>query len=235
MVPTKRLLLKLSGERFGGEKKTGIDPEAADRFAQEILPLQTAGWEIVIVVGGGNFFRGRTRPTSVAERTAHRMGMLGSVMTAMAFRDVLNAHTPARVLSGVPVPTFVEQYRPEAGEEALAAGQIVIIGGGTGQPGFSTDTGAALIARDLSCSLLLKGTDVDGVYDKDPHKFTDAKRYEKITYDEAIAQKLGVMDMASFALCRERDIPMIVFDVTQSGNILAAAEGRVGTRVSSSV
>ena len=231
METPKRILLKLSGELLAGNQAGGFDSVAARMYVNQIKELHDQGTEVVLVVGGGNFYRGRTRGEGVREMTAHRMGMLGSVMTALAFRDELAKTTPARAISTIHMPQFIETYRLELAEESIARGEVLVFGGGTAMPGFTTDTTAAIMAHNLGCGLFLKGTNVDGVYDKDPDKHDNAEKYDAITYDEALEKELRVMDMTAFAWAREYEIPTIVFDITQDGAITKAAKAEIGTRV----
>lgn len=228
----KRILLKVSGELLGGEQGRGIDSEIARYLAADVKAVQEQGVQVLIVTGGGNFYRGRDKDSDVALSVGDRMGMLGSVMSAMGLASACNTNgVPAVAMSAVEVPQFVKTFRVESAESALKAGKVVMLGGGSATPGFTTDTAGVAFAHMLECDLLLKGTSVDGVYDKNPREHEDAVRLETVTYDEALKQELHVMDMTAFALARDKQLPMVVFDVTKPGQLQRALSGSIGTRV----
>jgi uridylate kinase len=223
----KRLLLKLSGEALMGGSPYGIDMSVCDRLAADITEAVNAGAEIAVVVGGGNIFRGLTGAAKGMDRaTADYMGMLATVMNALAFQNALSHKaTPARVLSAIPMPTVCENFvRPKA-LSYLEKGQVVIFAAGTGNPFFTTDTAATLRAIEMNCEAVAKATQVDGVYSADPKKDATAKRYEKLTYAEVLAKDLKVMDGAAIALARDNALPVIVFSVEEPGNLLKVLRG----------
>src|SRR6202012_2452256 len=190
----------------------GLDPTVLNRIAADLARASQLGFEVAVVVGGGNFFRGIQGADSGIERAgADSIGMLATVMNGLALEFAIEkAGKPVRVLSAVPMPSLCEPYSRQAALHHLAKGRIVILAGGTGNPFFTTDTGAVLRGAELSCDAILKATQVDGVYSADPKRFPDAMRYERLTHDEAIAKSLAVMDTAAFALARENRIPIIV-------------------------
>ena len=227
----KRLLLKLSGEALMGDQGFGIDPTTITRIAKEIKGVHDLGVEIAIVVGGGNIFRGLAGAAKGMDRaTADYMGMLATVMNALALHGALeNAKTPARVMSAIPMPTVCESYvRPKALHH-IEAGRVVIFAAGTGNPFFTTDTAAALRAIEMGCDAVAKATKVDGVYDADPRKVPTAKRFDRLTYSEVLSRDLKVMDGAAIALARDNGLPVIVFSIEEAGNLLKVlrGEGRV--------
>ena len=224
----KRLLLKLSGEALMGKQAYGIDMSVADRLAGDIAEATAAGAEIAVVIGGGNIFRGLSGAAKGMDRaTADYMGMLATVMNALAFQNALDHRgVAARVLSAIPMPTVCESYvRPKA-LSYLSKSQVVLFAAGTGNPFFTTDTAAVLRAIEMNCDAVLKATQVDGIYTEDPKKNADALRYERLTHDEAIEKNLAVMDTAAFALARENRIPIIVFSVNEPGAIPEALLGQ---------
>lgn len=235
MMKPRRVLLKFSGERIAGVDGNGpVDTTVVHRISQQVRALLDDGIQVAIVTGGGNFYRGRDRQSVVQESTAHTMGMLGSVMSALALADGLKADgMNAHVLSMVCMPQFVDLYRPTDAVSALNAGSVVVLGGGTVIPGFTTDTAAATFAKNLDCDVFLKGTDVDGVYDKDPNAHNDALLYEDLTYDEALSKQLHVMDMTAFAWCRQYDLPILVFNMDEEDAPRRAIEREIGTMVQS--
>jgi uridylate kinase len=223
----KRLLLKLSGEALMGRQPYGIDMSVAERLASDVAEAVAAGAEIAIVVGGGNIFRGLTAAAKGMDRaTADYMGMLATVMNALAFQNALeNKGVTARVLSAIPMPTVCESYvRPKA-ISYVSKGQVVIFAAGTGNPFFTTDTAATLRAIELGCDAVAKGTQVDGVYSADPKKAPGATRYERLTYGEVLAKDLKVMDGAAIALARDNHLPVIVFSIEEPGNLLKVLRG----------
>jgi len=233
---TRRVLVKLSGESFCVEGESGFDADALATVVGEIRPVVEAGIELALVVGGGNFVRGRDLAgiPAIHRATADTMGMLATVSNALALRDVLaDAGIDADVLSAFPVGGLVETFRRARAVSLLAEGRVVIFGGGTGNPFFTTDTCAALRATEIDADILLKDTKVDGVFDSDPKKYPAACKYDRLTYQQVLEQRLGVMDVAAISLCRERSIPIVVFQLLKLGSLAAAATGReVGTRIS---
>ncbi len=210
----KRILLKLSGEGLMGDKPFGMDPAVIQNLSRQIKAVQEAGVEVCIVVGGGNIFRGAKEASKGMNRTvADHVGMLATVMNALYIQNALeNLGTPARVLSGLNIPEVCEHYVYRRALRHLEKGRVVIFAAGTGNPYFTTDTGAALRASEMGCNVILKATQVDGVYDSDPNKNPAAKRYETVSFDEVISCQLKVMDIAAVALARENNIPIVVFN-----------------------
>ena len=234
MAVYPRILLKLSGEALAGKAGFGLDPDAAVRIARDVAQAAQSGTRIGIVVGGGNFFRGvRASETGLERISVDQMGMLATALNAIALRDFLCAQgQPAVVQSAVAMPPILEGFSLSRALRHLDQKEVVIFAAGTGNPFFSTDTAAALRAAEIGASLLAKATKVDGVYDKDPMRFPDATRYEKISYDEVLAGKLAVMDAAAISLCRDNDLPIVVFDLTVPGNIQRLVNGdTIGTRI----
>ncbi len=231
----KRVLLKLSGEAFCAPGKTGIDTGALQAVAGQIAPLVESGAEMGVVVGAGNFVRGRSlAETCIHPATADYMGMVATVLNALALRDALRAAgRDATVLSAIPMPLVCENYFRPLAMERLAAGHVLIFAGGTSHPGVTTDMCAAIRASDIQADVLLKATKVNGVYDADPLATPNATKYDRLTYDQAIADRLGVMDLPAMAFCRDRAIPILVFNVYEPGRLAAAVAGKApGTLVS---
>ncbi len=224
----RRIVVKLSGEALMGAQSHGLDQETLARIAADLTSVAARGVEVAVVVGGGNFFRGIEGADKGIERArADSIGMLATVMNALAIEYAIEKQgQTARTLSALPMPALCEAYSRQAALHHLGKGRIVVLAGGTGNPFFTTDTGAALRGAELSCDLIMKATQVDGVYSADPKRDPAATRYERLTHDEAIAKNLAVMDTAAFALARENRIPIIVFSIKQPGAILAAIEGR---------
>jgi uridylate kinase len=223
----KRLLLKLSGEALMGRRQHGMDMDVLERLARDVGEAQSAGCQMCVVVGGGNIMRGMEFAANGMDRaTADYMGMLATVMNALAFQNVLEQQgTPARVLSAIPMPTVCEAYvRPKALHH-IEKGRVVVFAAGTGNPYFTTDTTAALRAIEMDCDAAAKATQVDGVYSADPRKNPSAERYDRLTYDTVLQRKLAVMDMAAIALARDNDMPLIVFSIDEPGNILKVLRG----------
>ena len=223
----KRILLKLSGEVLMGEQEYGIDPAYVTRLAEEVKAAKDTGLEVCLVIGGGNIFRGISGAARGLDRTTgDYMGMLATVMNALAMQNALEQlGVQTRVQSAIPMASVCEPYIRRRAERHLQRGRIVIFAAGTGNPFFTTDTGAALRAAEMNCDALLKGTSVDGVYDRDPKKFPNATRYETITYDKVLSDNLKVMDASAVALCRENDIPIVVFSIREKGNVARILEG----------
>jgi uridylate kinase len=224
----RRVVVKLSGEALQGTQSHGLDQTVLAKIALDLANAAQLGVEVAVVVGGGNFFRGIQGADSGIERArADSIGMLATVMNALAIEfAVEKAGKSARVLSAVPMPSLCEPYSRQAALHHLAKNRIVILAGGTGNPFFTTDTGAVLRGAELSCDAILKATQVDGVYSADPKRDPTATRYDTLTHDEAIAKNLAVMDTAAFALARENRIPIIVFSIGKSGAICDALEGK---------
>ncbi len=230
----QRILLKLSGEALMGDEDYGIDPKVINRLAHEVIEAQQAGAEIALVVGGGNIFRGAGLAAGGMDRvTGDHMGMLATVINALAMQDALEkAGGKARVMSALKINDVCEDYIRRRAIRHLEKGRLVIFAAGTGNPFFTTDSGAALRAIEIGADLLLKATKVDGVYDKDPNKHADAVRYDTLSYDQVINQGLEVMDTAAFALARDSDLPLRVFDMSQPGELLKILSGEnIGTLV----
>ena len=224
----KRILLKLSGEVLMGDGKIAIDPEMIGRVADEIAGVKAEGYELCIVVGGGNIFRGISGAARGMDRaTGDYMGMLATVMNALAVQNALEKiGVETRVQSAIPMASVCEPFIPRRAERHLEKGRVVIFAAGVGSPFFTTDSGAALRAAEMKCDALFKGTSVDGVYDADPKKVDGAKRYETVTYDRVLADNLQVMDASAVALCRENNIPIVVFNIRQPGNLAQVLAGR---------
>ena len=229
----KRLLLKLSGEALMGKGQYGIDNAVANRLAGDIAEAIKAGAQIGVVVGGGNIFRGLAGAAAGMERaTADYMGMLATVMNALALGNALEqAGLEARVVSAIPMPTVCESYvRPKALQH-IKDGRVVVFAAGTGNPFFTTDTTAALRAVEMGCDAVAKATQVDGVYSADPKKVPDAVRYDRLTYSEVLARDLKVMDGAAIALARDNNLPVIVFSIDEPGNLLKLLRGEARATV----
>ena len=234
-VPYRRILLKLSGEALMGELDYGIQPTVIQRIAAEIATARNTGVEIAIVVGGGNIFRGEGLARSGMDRvTGDHMGMLATVMNALAIQDALEAlDTHARVMSALEINAVCEDYIRRRAIRHLEKGRVVIMAAGTGNPFFTTDTAASLRAIEIGADVLLKATKVDGVYDSDPAKNAAAKRYDAVSYDQVITDKLKVMDATSIVMCRDNDLPIRVFDLTRANALVQAMTGdKIGTLVS---
>jgi uridylate kinase len=233
-IKYKRVLIKLSGESLLGPREHGVDPETAVAIAEEIKTIYDLGVQVAIVIGGGNIFRGVKASAKGMDRvTADYMGMLATLINALALQDSFeHVGIPARVQSAVNAPQVAEPYIRQKAIRHLEKGRILILASGVGSPYFTTDTGAALRAVEIKCEAILKATKVDGVYDKDPQQYPDAKRYDKVTYDVALRDKLDVMDMTAFALCRDNNLPIVVFDFFNRGNLEKAVKGKdIGTLV----
>jgi len=223
----RRVLVKVSGEALMGGEPFGLHPPTLARIAADLAKTRKLGVDVAVVVGGGNFLRGANFAASGIDRaTADQMGMLATVMNALALEAALEkAGVPARTLSAVRMPSVCEPYARQRALKHLANGRVVVLAGGTGNPYFTTDTGAALRAAELGCEAVFKATGVDGVYDADPKRNPKAKRFEKLSHDEALARDLKVMDAAAFALAREARLPIIVFSIREKGSIAAAVRG----------
>jgi uridylate kinase len=230
------VLLKLSGEVFGGEKGIGVDPDVVHDVAMQIADVVRGGTEMAIVVGGGNYFRGAELQQRGMDRArADYMGMLGTVMNCLALQDFLEKEgIETRVQTAITMGQVAEPYVPRRAIRHLEKGRVVIFGAGAGMPFFTTDTVAAQRALEIgSNALLLAKSGVDGVYNADPRKDKSATKYENISYDEVLSKSLAVADAAAFALCRENNLPIVVFDLKNNGNIKRAVKGEsIGTLVS---
>ncbi|MEE9575409.1 MAG: UMP kinase [Gammaproteobacteria bacterium] len=231
-----RVLIKLSGEALMGDDAYGISPEVIRRIASEVNDLTEAGVEVAIVIGGGNIFRGAGLAAAGIDRvTGDHMGMLATVINSLAMQDALERlGVIARVMSAISINEICEDYIRRKAVRHLEKGRVVIFGAGTGNPFFTTDSAASLRAVEINADLLIKATKVDGVYSADPVKDNTAKRYDKLSYDAVLDQKLGVMDATAIVLCRENNMPLRVLDMTKSGSMMRAVQGlNEGTLVTS--
>lgn len=231
----KRIMLKLSGEVFSGENDYGIDKPTLYDVARQINQV-TKHTEVVVVVGGGNIWRYRDTKESGIERTvSDSMGMLATIMNSVALQSALESvGTHTRVLSAIDIPQLAEPFIKRRALRHLEKKRVVICAGGTGNPYFTTDSAAALRALELNCDVILKATNVDGVYNKDPNKFKDAKKFTTLTFQQAIEGGYQVMDQAAFSLCREQNLPIMIFNFFTKGNLLRASKGdKIGTVVKS--
>lgn len=232
--PYGRVLLKLSGEALMGDLDYGIEPKVIQRLAAEIKQAREAGSEIAIVIGGGNIFRGAGLARAGMDRvTGDYMGMLATVMNALAIQDALESlDVYARVMSAIKIHEVCEDYIRRRAVRHLEKGRIVILAAGTGNPFFTTDTAASLRAIEIGADVLLKATKVDGVYDADPATNSDATRFESVSYDQVIADKLGVMDATAIVMCRDNNLPLRIFDLNKKDALVQAMSGaKVGTIV----
>lgn len=223
----KRILLKLSGEVLMGQGQFGIDPATCERVAREVKAATEAGYEICMVVGGGNIFRGLAGAAQGFERaSADYMGMLATVMNALAMQNTLERlGVDTRVQSAIPMASVSEPYIRRKAMRHMEKGRVVIFAAGTGLPFFTTDTTAALRAAEMNCDALFKGTSVDGVYNADPKKVADATRYEELSFDRVLVDNLKVMDATAVALCRDNNIPIVVFNIRDEGTLEAVLRG----------
>ena len=234
-LPYRRVLLKLSGEALMGELDYGIEPKVIQRIAAEIRTARQTGVEIAIVIGGGNIFRGEGLARAGMDRvTGDYMGMLATVMNALAIQDALESlDVFARVMSALQIHDVCEDYIRRRAVRHLEKGRVVILAAGTGNPFFTTDTAASLRAIEIGADVLLKATKVDGVYDADPAVSADAKRFETVSYDQVINDKLNVMDATAIVMCRDNHLPLRVFDLTRKNALVEAMAGSdLGTLVS---
>jgi uridylate kinase len=230
----RRVLLKLSGEVFAGGQDFGLDPATFKSMAAEVAEAHADGVQLAIVVGGGNIMRGKFASEAGMDRvTADHVGMLATVMNALALQDALEKiNVDTRVQTAISMDDVAEPFIRRRAIRHLEKGRVVILAAGTGNPYFSTDTGAVLRALEIKANAVLKATNVDGVYDKDPRAFPDAKRFENLDYDYCIDHQLGVMDLSAFTLCRQNDLPIIVFSMLAPGNVRRVVSGEpVGTVV----
>ena len=228
----RRIVLKLSGEALAGKGGFGIDHQTVLPICNSIKSCVELGAQVGIVVGGGNFWRGRTSGKMDHTRADH-MGMMATVINALALEDALEeVGVPARVQTAIPIQTVAEPYSRDEAVRHMEAGRVVVFGCGTGCPFFSTDTTAALRAVEVGADIVLKATMVDGVYDKDPHKHPDARRYDTVCFSQVLTQQLSVMDMTAASLCRDNGLPVLVFDLSDPENICRAVRGEnIGTIV----
>ena len=230
----RRVLLKLSGEALLGDRQYGIDPEVARSIAGQVAEARTGGVQISVVVGGGNIFRGLAAASSGMDRaTGDYMGMLATAMNGLALQDALEqAGCPTRVMSAIAMNEICEPYIRRRAMRHLEKGRVVVLVAGTGNPYFTTDTAATLRAVELRAEVILKATRVDGVYDADPEKDPGATRYSRIGYTELLAKRLGALDATAVSLAMDNEMPIVVFDMTQPGNIVRAVRGEpIGTLI----
>jgi uridylate kinase len=223
----KRVLVKVSGEALQGNEAEGLHAPTLARIAEDLAEVRKLGVETAVIVGGGNLVRGaQLAGTGIERAAADAMGMLATVINAVALEGAIErTGATVRTLSAVSMPSLCEPYARQRADAHLQQGHIVLLAGGTGNPYFTTDTGAALRAAELGCEVILKATQVDGVYDSDPKTNPKAKRFDKLTHDEALARDLKVLDAAAFALAREAKLPIIVFSIRAPGSITAAVKG----------
>jgi uridylate kinase len=232
----RRILLKLGGESLAGPEGFGIDPQRAESVAAKVRELRGQGVELAIVMGAGNLWRGRVGIARGMERaTADYMGMLGTVINSMALMDALErAGEVTRVMSAVEMRAVAEPYIRRRAIRHLEKGRVVILGGGTGNPYFSTDTAAALRAMEIGADIVIKATKVDGVYDTDPEKDPNARRFDRLTYIDALNRRLQVMDSTAISLCMDHDLPILVLDMWQPDSLVRAVRGEpIGTMITS--
>lgn len=230
----QRILLKLSGEALLGDKPFGIDAAILNRLAKEIKVLIESGIQVSLVVGGGNLFRGAELQDSGMERvTGDHMGMLATVMNALALQDAIEkVGIPVRVMSSIPIDQVCEEFIRRRAIRHMEKGRVVICAAGTGNPFFTTDTAASLRAIELGTDAMLKATKVDGVYNSDPMKNPDAVKFRTLTYNEVLEQNLGVMDATAVVMCRDNNLPLLVFNMTKEGEIInALSDNSVGTLI----
>ena len=231
----KRILIKLSGQALAGDKKTGIDPEIIRSIAEEIKEVHSSGVEVALVIGAGNFFRGSLGTELGLDRlTGDSMGMLATVMNALAFQDLLSKlDVPARVMTSFKVDEIAEHYIIRKASSHLEKGRVVIIAGGTGHPYFTTDTAASLRAIELQADILLKATRVDGVYTSDPEKDSNAKKIDSISFIDVIKGKLRVIDLTAVALCMDNNMKIVIFNLFNQGSLKKVVLGEeIGTKIS---
>ena len=230
----KRILLKLSGEALAGKKEVGYDEETILNFAKQIKQLVDEKIQVAIVIGGGNLFRGLSGQThGVDGATGDTMGMLATIMNGLALQNFIESlGVSTRVLTSISMPEVAEPYIRRRAIRHLEKGRVVIFSGGTGMPYFTTDSGGAIRAIEIHADVLAKGTKVDGIYDKDPVKFSDAQKYDEVSYEEALVKNLKIMDGTALSLCRENKMPIIVFNALEDGNMLKMVKGeKIGTIV----
>ncbi len=230
----KRILLKLSGEALLGERQYGIDPKRLAEYAQDIKTIIEEGVEVAIVIGGGNIFRGVAGASNGMDRVqADYMGMLATVINGLALQSALeDADVATRLQTAIKIEAIAEPYIKRKAVRHLEKGRVVIFGGGTGNPFFTTDSAAVLRAIEVSADVILKGTRVDGIYDCDPEKNKEAIKFDKLSFDEVLKKELKIMDTTAFTLSQENELPIIVFDMNTPGNLLRVVSGeKIGTKV----
>ena len=230
----KRMLLKLSGEALMGEQEFGIESEAIATYAKQIKEVYDMGIELAIVIGGGNIFRGLSGSDQGVDRvTGDHMGMLATVINSLALQNAIEKlGVPTRVQTAIAMPKIAEPFIKRRAIRHLEKNRVVIFGAGTGNPYFTTDTAAALRAIEIDADVVVKATKVDGIYDKDPKKYDDAVKYDVVTYDECLAKNLKVMDATAISLCRENNLPILVFNLLEEGNLKKVITGEtIGTKV----
>ena len=230
----KRILLKLSGESLMGTRQYGIDPERLSEYAQDIKEITSKGVEVAIVIGGGNIFRGLSGASNGMDRVqGDHMGMLATVINGLALQSALeDAEVPTRLQSAVHINQVAEPFIRRKAMRHLEKGRVVIFGGGTGNPYFTTDSAAVLRAIEIEADVILKGTRVDGIYNTDPEKDNSAVKFDHITFDDVLRKGLKVMDTTAFTLSQENELPIIVFDMNKKGNLLKVVSGeQIGTKV----
>ncbi|MBP7477194.1 MAG: UMP kinase [Chitinophagales bacterium] len=230
----KRILLKLSGEALMGDKQFGIDPERLQQYARDIKAAKETGVEIALVIGGGNIFRGmQAEANGIDKVQGDYMGMLATMINGIALQSAIESQGMyTRLLSAIQMDQIAEPYIKRRAVRHLEKGRIVIFGAGTGNPYFTTDSAAALRAIEISADIVLKGTNVDGVYSADPRKDSAAKKYDQIGFKEVLSNKLNVMDMTAFTLCEENNLPILVFDMNVPGNLLKVVnKEKIGTLI----
>lgn len=231
-LPFQRILLKISGEGFARDGETGLDTELVKKLAEQLRSLTADGVQVACVIGGGNILRGKqSESLGIGRATADYMGMLATVINGLALSDALESNgVPTRVMSAIDVRTVCEPFIRRRAIRHLEKGRVVVLVGGLGSPYFTTDTAAAQRAIELDCNALLKATKVDGVYDKDPHVHSDAVLLPELTFNDVINKQLRVMDQTAFTLCREHDMPLLVFDMNAKDGLAQAGRGRnIGT------
>ena len=229
-----RMLLKLSGEALMGEQEFGIESEAIATYAKQIKEVYDMGIELAIDIGGGNIFRGLSGSDQGVDRvTGDHMGMLATVINSLALQNAIEKlGVPTRVQTAIDMPKIAEPFIKRRAIRHLEKGRVVIFGAGTGNPYFTTDTAAALRAIEIDADVVVKATKVDGIYDKDPKKFADAVKYDVVTYDECLSKNLRVMDQTAISLCRENNLPILVFNLLEEGNLKKVITGEtIGTKV----
>jgi uridylate kinase len=233
-LPYKRIVLKLSGEALLGKQDYGIDPDVLSRMANEVRDVAALGVQVAVVLGGGNIFRGQGLARAGMDRvTGDHMGMLATLINSLAFQDALErVNVMVRVMSGLQINEVCEDYIRRRAVRHLEKGRITIFGAGMGNPFFTTDTAASLRAIEIGADILVKATRVDGVYDSDPEKNPDAKRYKKLSFDKVIDDRLNVMDTTAVVMCRDNNLPIRVFDLDAQGNLMRLIKGEdIGTLV----
>lgn len=234
MKPIKRVLLKLSGEMMKGPESFGLDWSAVQFISREIKSVHDAGIQVGVVIGGGNIFRGNSEAAKDMQRpVADQIGMLATVINALMLQDALeHMGVPTRVTTAIPIQSVAEMHIRRRAIRHMEKGRVVIFGGGTGNPFFTTDSAAALRAAEIEADALLKGTKVDGIYTADPRKDPSAKHLPTVTYDRVLRDNLNVMDAAAIAICRDNNTPVVVYDLSKPGNTLRLVQGEtIGTRV----